>query len=420
MTISFRGPKIQIFDLYKAKRPGRYTLYGGSCVFLYSRPSHNRLVHPAIGVGRDVDHRRSSFVPVITEWFQNCHENHPKCPRNIDVLLPTLVLAVGDASSDCICLKEVFGQRGSYAALSHCWGGGIKTKTTIANLEINKKGLRYNELPLSFQHAVTATRDLGLNFLWIDALCIIQDDQDDWQEESGKMAAIYRDAYLVLGADMSANSHGGFLDIRGGGYHGKGRPIATVDNVDSLIFARLEHATNSISSLGHPLALEPLSKRAWTLQEQTLASKMIHFASRELIWECNSGLFCQCMKLDQYDADTTVRVSLRPSLALPFPQRFRAWYKVVNEAMCRDITKPEDVLPCLSGIAHSLQEDGAGDYLAGLWYHDLPAGLLWGSDFAGVRLPHTEHRRGLGHPSAARKGVLYTMHMAVSRTKTGR
>ncbi|CAG7562051.1 unnamed protein product [Fusarium equiseti] len=142
--------------------------------------------------------------------------------------MPSRVL---DIDGDLMRLIEVAsGQQGRYTALSHCWGGGIDIRTTQGNYSAQKMGLRYCDLPLSFQDAISVTKGLGLRYLWIDALCIIQDSQADWEIESGNMAAIYQNAYLVIGADMSPNSFGGFLNVQGGGYNGDGWPIATIDN----------------------------------------------------------------------------------------------------------------------------------------------------------------------------------------------
>ncbi|KAH7183593.1 heterokaryon incompatibility protein-domain-containing protein [Fusarium flagelliforme] len=282
-------------------------------------------------MGRDVGHRPSNHLSVVTGWLRQCHENHPNCPGSTDVAMPSRVLDIG---GDLVRLIEVAsGQRGRYTALSHCWGGGIDIRTTKENYSAQKKGLRYCDLPLSFQDAITVTRGLGLRYLWIDALCIIQDCQNDWEIESANMAAIYRNAHLVIGADMSSNSLGGFLDVQSSGYNGDGWPIATVNN--NIIYARSERNSNNNSHEVHPLHSEPLSARAWTLQEQILSSRMVHFASKEMVWE----------------------------------------YEVTG----RSLTKPQDLLPCLSGIAQHFQDSGAGAYLAGLWRDDLPMGLLWSS-----------------------------------------
>ncbi|KAJ4138747.1 hypothetical protein NW768_002619 [Fusarium equiseti] len=291
--------------------------------------------------------------------------------------MPSRVLDIG---GDLVQLIDVApSQRGRYTALSHCWGGGVDNRTTTRNYAAQKKGLHYYDLPLSFQNAITVTIGLGLRYIWIDALCIIQDSQIDWEIESANMAAIYQNAYLVIGADMSPNAEGGFLNVQGGGFNDNGWPIATVDN--NIIYARSEHRGNNNYQGPHPLESDPLSKRAWTLQEQILSSRMVHFTSKEIVWECKSALCCECLQLDRQGATEKSLLSLRALMDTsdPFPARFRTWYLLIDQVAYRSLTKPEDLLPCLSGIAQHFQNSGAGAYLAGLWREDLLMGLLWSS-----------------------------------------
>ncbi|KIW99704.1 uncharacterized protein Z518_11117 [Rhinocladiella mackenziei CBS 650.93] len=347
-------------------------------VLLYTRAGQATTSWPIVGVGREVDSRRRSYASIVTEWLRLCREDHPAYPSNTDVPLPTRLLDVGPFESNSIRLRVTAGQRGLYTALSHCWGGDIEIRTTRDSIAARQKQILYSDLPKTFQDAVTVTRDLGLRYLWIDALCIIQDDAQDWEGESGNMTAVYQNAYTVIGADMSLDSHNGFLKTESGGhYFDQGVLIAAIDSEESLIYARpmmFHENPCPIFKNGPP---EPLSKRAWTMQEQMLASRMIHFAKREMIWECNSALLCECMELDgQY---SPFAINQKPMLMTSHwsVKNFKTWYKVVEEVTNRNITKPGDILPCLSGLARRFQDAGAGTYLAGLWLDDLLLGLLW-------------------------------------------
>ncbi|KAF2996915.1 hypothetical protein E8E13_005939 [Curvularia kusanoi] len=243
----------------------------------------------------------------------------------------------------------------------------------------------FTSLPKNFQDAVTVTRGLGVKYLWIDALCIVQDDMDDWEKESGKMTSVYHNAHLVLGADMSEDAHGGFLEREGNPYAGKEAPIAMIDSTRATIHARWHRLHwNPCAILGDfpKKEPEPLSKRAWTLQEQMLASRMVHFAREELIWECDSALSCECMELDRGISDKNERPRYRKALDSPSADMFTLWYRVIINFSNRSITKLSDRLPALSGLAQHFQTHGAGPYLAGLWHNDLPRGLLWTSSIA--------------------------------------
>jgi len=316
------------------------------------------------------------------EWLRTCREGHAACPSNIDVILPTRLLDVGPLGSDSIRLIVTAGQKGSYIALSHCWGGGIEVQTTKDNIEDRKNAILDSQLPATFQDAVAVARDLKQRYLWIDALCIVQDDLEDWEQESGNMAAVYCNAYIVLGADMSSSSHNGFLDAASGGYHGRGKPVAVVESENSSIYGRLLWFHNNPCPIFSNAPPEPLAKRAWTMQEQMLASRMVHFARKEMIWECNSALLCECMELDG-QFYKSLNQHYKPTLTIsPWsPASFKTWYRIVNEVADRNITDSQDILPCLSGLAQRFRDRGAGTSLAGLWLDDLLVGILWqGSD----------------------------------------
>lgn len=193
------------------------------------------------------------------------------------------------------------GQCDEYIALSHYWGGGVPVRTTGETLFERQEVLSFESLPKSFQDAVVVTRDLGIRYLWIDALCIAQNDREDWEIESGNMAAIYKNAFVVIGADMSKDSYGGFLqgrysedvDVDDHSW-GKcirklpGKACATIGELEeekSIIYARRidDHGDPFGRDLEGVHQLEPLTTRAWALQEQVLAIRMIHFRSNEFM-----------------------------------------------------------------------------------------------------------------------------------------
>ncbi|KAF2998176.1 hypothetical protein E8E13_003570 [Curvularia kusanoi] len=296
--------------------------------------------------------------------------------------MPSRVLDVAHVGSDIVRLTETAAGTGQYLALSHCWGGKVPIQTTSENYTAMMKGIDFTNLPRTFQDAVSVTRDLGQRYLWIDALCIIQDDTKDWEQESGNMAAIYQNAHMVIGADMSVSSHGGYLDSEGT-YSENGKPIAIIDNDDAsnvtTVYAR-KHGGHGSQCLMLPTWSyhdTPLWRRAWTLQEQFLATRMAHFDSKEIIWQCDTTVLCECMELDNSTRELSGRSRFIDSLASLSSDKYKAWYSIVDAIVRRDITKPGDILPALSGLARRIQDSGGGRYLAGLWLDDLPQGLLW-------------------------------------------
>ena len=127
----------------------------------------------------------------VQYWIKTCQDEHPRCPSS-DKILPTRVI---DVRNDTLRLLDP-SPSGThpYVALSHCWGTCRSFLTTRKNLEDHKRGFNIQDLPTTFRDAVLATQAIGMAFLWIDSICIIQGDKDDWETEGSKMAGIYSNA----------------------------------------------------------------------------------------------------------------------------------------------------------------------------------------------------------------------------------
>ncbi|KAF7525329.1 hypothetical protein G7054_g11130 [Neopestalotiopsis clavispora] len=152
----------------------------------------------------------------INSWLQDCLQNHEECKftiaRNpVDEIhgpkLPTRVLDLECADSTGLSLIEARDKRGRYCALSYCWGppGMNPLLTTRANISSRFDGIDFEKLPKTLQDAVIVTRKIGIRYLWIDSLCIIQGDNSDWTTESAKMTEVYQNAYLVIAASGAAH-----------------------------------------------------------------------------------------------------------------------------------------------------------------------------------------------------------------------
>ncbi|PVH90959.1 HET-domain-containing protein, partial [Periconia macrospinosa] len=142
---------------------------------------------------------------------------HLGCSYKSNAVLPTRVIDVGDRNSDFLrlyCSEK--REKAEYIAFSHCWGGLEKEETekfcTIrGNIGMRRQEFSIDVLPQIFKDAVTITRALGKRYLWIDSLCIIQDDKNDWDIESKKMEDVSSNAYCTIAASSAANPKVGFL-----------------------------------------------------------------------------------------------------------------------------------------------------------------------------------------------------------------
>jgi hypothetical protein len=314
----------------------------------------------------------------LQAWLKNCSQHHGCTPCLEPVSLPTRVLDVGTDGSTPKLVVTLDGQAGSYICLSHCWGSSQPLTTTTMTLSERRHGIEWQKLPKTFQDAITVSRQLEIRFLWIDSLCILQDDTDDWQKESAKMATIYQNASLTLAASKSKDALGGlfsqpvYTDQKLVGYNNLGE--------EYCVYARREgvhHITSSIcpDNCEPRWTYFPLLKRAWAYQERLLSPRVVHFGSQELIWECPEMTACQCSEPKPY------YVSERPGNIL-FSQAsndmlYAHWRSIVSHYSTLNITALSDRLPALSGLAKKMQSKVHDQYLAGMWRNSLTADLFW-------------------------------------------
>lgn len=145
-------------------------------------------------------------------WIRDCNQNHKQC-RSVSSSLPTRVLDVARDAERVYVYETSSTDVNEYICLSYCWGDVLPVTTTLDNIGSHcRDGISIEDaLPLTFREAVIATRALGCSYLWIDALCIIQDDTDDWSTEASRMAGVYSGASITLVAAASRDSTGGLF-----------------------------------------------------------------------------------------------------------------------------------------------------------------------------------------------------------------
>jgi len=132
--------------------------------------------------------------------------------------MPTRLLDLKTSKQDGRAVLVNFPVSGTsptvpYACLSYCWGTNVDgiIKTTKASLANHQQGIAISLLPKNFQDATLICTGLSIRYLWVDALCIIQDDKDDWNYESGQMCRVYSNSYITIAAHSADSCHQGFL-----------------------------------------------------------------------------------------------------------------------------------------------------------------------------------------------------------------
>ncbi|KAK1566291.1 heterokaryon incompatibility protein [Colletotrichum navitas] len=384
-------------------------LHGPVSLDIFSRETDGGPRHPTIGPAKEVESHSSapSCLALASSWLQDCLANHPACKQASNQNLPTRVIDVGTAGLREPFLVETHGTSGAYVALSYCWGDPSVhpvLKTTHKNFVAHKTSIPHAGMPATLRDAVTIARYLGIRYLWVDALCIIQGDPDDWAREAGQMCEVYSNAAVTISADHADGNSVGVFARQAFGTPPQqlklnGRPVYVRDNLkrkhnDVTILLRAIEKEGSHA--------EPINKRAWTLQEAILSNRTLHYTSNELVWECNTFRLCTCRREDPVELDEeSLRCLRSPALfrEMSTSRAYLQWRQIVQLFTERSISYDEDRLPALSGMAKQFglmyeAANGKKDrYLAGLWEGDLATQLMWTSEDDYWRNPEIQYRR---------------------------
>ncbi|RAQ50242.1 hypothetical protein AFGD_012084 [Aspergillus flavus] len=330
---------------------------------------------------------------VINTWMDSCINDHQmQCAdASQSPLLPTRVIDVSPVGLDAglVCLRDdrnKVDRAARYVALSHCWGKCIPFATTTENLEDRKREVRIEDMSQVFQEAVLITRRLGIRYLWIDTLCIVQNDQHDWEVEASRMAKVYMDAFVVIGASNSNADDQGFLGPRD--HSGSIDWVRSLPNgrTSCLALSLLPPAGERWTFGRDPVSSEPLQSRAWCLQERYLAQRILLYGARQLFWECRAISRAEDGDLRLGNLHNLDRLrgtaSIKRTIFDPRPDgdsevNYRGWYEMIEEYTQRSITHQSDRFPALSGVADAIAQTSRDAYLAGIWRKGLIEGLLW-------------------------------------------
>jgi hypothetical protein len=338
--------------------------------------------------------------PVAANWIgerlRECKE-HPKCAGAGAPKLPSRIIEISGTETDIkVRLFVTNGHCATYAALSYCWGGSQAVTTTIKTLPVHTQGLKFSSLSQTIQDAILVVSRLGEQYLWVDALCIVQDDPQDKMLEITKMDQYYKNAHITIIAGNAKAADDGFLHPRNPFIPSCTIPYLAPDGRQGSL--KVSHRvvrdhSQRESSLGQPhesrpsLIKDPISRRAWTFQESILSPRKLFFGLRHIEWHCRHT-FKSFSNDEQRVKDSEVLVggpepdfdffTARPAYN---PQAiYKTWNDAVRDYTSRSMSVSNDKLPAISAIARELQRCSGDRYLAGLWESSLLAELTWRPD----------------------------------------
>lgn len=229
----------------------------------------------------------------FTNWIEYCEIHHSTC-NNIPFLPnlgpsrgPKRLIDVGLHQQAEVHLIRTEGRLLRYAALSYCWGanrdGTIATNETVEQMT---KGVSPTLFSRTIQDAITVVRKLGMRYLWVDALCIIQgqDQTAEWTDEIKRMGDIYLNAHLTIAASSANAASEGFLSQK----HRSGIPVAFKLRKDSRCKGNIffKEWTRIVTSFNDEVQHGPLLQRAWVLQERILSRRIMDFTAKQVYWSC--------------------------------------------------------------------------------------------------------------------------------------
>ncbi|KAE9371668.1 HET-domain-containing protein [Stipitochalara longipes BDJ] len=348
---------------------------------------------PILTVGRDLRSSPEDRIGLVRPCLENCIRTHRNCPSAVQKL-PKRVITLDPYSSN-IRLKETANGYGQYVALSYCWGQKGNILTTTENIEEMMTDISLDTLPKTIREAVQITRLLGIENLWVDSLCIIQDSKDDWIQQASFMCDIYTDATIVIAVHSGADANSGcFLTDES-----RNMQLATfstsINRTTDIKVSIRKSSWSGESSPTHTIKHKPsfLSRRGWTFQEYVLAKRMLHCTSHELGWQCPESYACECRPvypkepmLAEFKKLVLGQLSVNGQpLSDDVQHHFelhKSWRNVVNDYTRRKFTVSTDCLPALSGFVTALSRRypqcfGHDDYVFGMWRGELVRHLLW-------------------------------------------
>jgi len=337
-----------------------------------------------------LDYEGEGSFQTALQWIENCTAHHQCSDVATPPTLPTRVVDTALAGG-LIRLVKGASRKERYACLSHCWGHERPLMTTSQTLQSHMNGINWDSIPTTFQDAINISRKLGVRYLWIDSLCIIQDSINDWESESSKMAEIYRNSYVTIAAASSRDSKGGLglnrprragTTLRGTTSSGKPysihvqcsiHPHANIDKDTPKEGIQHPIRPTSTHDYAEVLKIFPLLTRGWVFQERLLSPRFLQFGRDELLWDCRESMLCECGQRPPDLPHNQVTVTSKDRELLS-----HKWRKIVEFYSSLSLTVPQDKLPALSGLAKQMTERRPGaTYLAGLWDDSLDLDLLW-------------------------------------------
>lgn len=300
--------------------------------------------------------------------IQKCRSGigvHGMCRAPDAVQLPRRLLYLGTQTNPIVKLVQMNDQSGLYNALSYRWGDQEFLKTKKSSLKQFQNQIAWKDLPPLFKDAITISRNLEIYYLWIDALCIVQDDKKDWNEQAPQMGAVYDNSYATIACASVASPSERILKPRSSLWQSKMFEIK--DEKNRNIELRVRQRSISPDTGKRNENPDYLATRAWIWQERLLSRRSLVFTNSAMKFECHAASVWE----DQLYAGHSFSSRIDKD-----PHTY--WKALIEDFTERDITISTDRLPAIQAVMNKVIERYRLTPICGLWYETMTTTLHWG------------------------------------------
>jgi hypothetical protein len=346
---------------------------------------------------------------LASSWLSNCVSHHAQCRNATEAFAkpPSRLVMTGPEESQTINIVSV-EHPVRYLALSHVWGKVDVLKLTEANYERLRNGFDRNELPPMFRDCLTVAERLGVHYVWIDSLCIIQDSPEDWSREASLMGDVYRGAYCTIAAVSAFDSMTTLFT--------KTTPLAALDCIikDPNPFLGGKMIVYPHSTATPKLLQTPLYTRAWVLQERLLSPKILEFTNLGIRWHCRGNMVENLYPSFSEVSDTPSR-AIGVGVALHWRHLLSisaynlgsdvrsvgiiAWMEILRSYHYMKLTRESDRPHAIKGLITFVQQRTGLSFIEGVCEDAFPYSILWMKDRAPDRDTEFRKRAILSSPS---------------------
>ncbi|KAM7190392.1 Heterokaryon incompatibility protein (HET) domain containing protein, partial [Rhypophila sp. PSN 637] len=341
----------------------------------------------------------SSTTELWRYWYRRCTQSHETCRAFTPARLIEILAPEGGPQVNLqwrVVLQSDIGHV-PYVTLSHCWGSSRHislTEKTYAKLQ--SRTWEFSNLPKTYQDSLVVAQALGFKYIWIDSLCIIQDNEEDWLSQSALMERVYQNSACNIAATWADDSQKGCFSKRDPAISS----LATITTCKTADGRPIEFQLGDVELTEREFDEAPLNSRAWVLQERYLSRRQISFAKSQVYWECH-----ELRALEQFPARLSgemyiggnpytvlTKPTFHPEAVMDEGDIRQEWSDVVDTYSGMKLTKLSDRAIALSGVAGYARSLNNDEYLAGLLRKSLEQQLCWYAEWGYLLPPSGEYR----------------------------